>query len=247
MQGKIVAANWKMHGNNALAHTLAAAVVRHVHTAPPCTVVLCPPAVYLHVVAGEINSTPVSLGGQDCHGEAQGAFTGDIAAPMLKEAGCSYVIVGHSERRQFHYETSAQVRAKAAQALTHGLVPIVCVGESLAEREAGKAMDVVARQVSESVPGGADTEHFVLAYEPIWAIGTGRTAGADDIASMHRHIVEQARGARVLYGGSVKPGNAGEIMRLSHVAGVLVGGASLVAEDFCRIIDSCHPERWETV
>jgi triosephosphate isomerase len=194
-------------------------------------VVICPPAIYLRDIAALLKGTPLKLGGQDCHPEPQGAFTGDISAGMLKEAGCEYVLAGHSERRQYHGETDALVAAKTARALAEGLTPIVCVGESLAERDAGQAEQVVAAQVRAAL--GAP----VFAYEPVWAIGSGRTPTAGDIAAMHRAILVVAgEGARVLYGGSVKPANAQEILSIPGVSGVLVGGASLNAQDFRAII-----------
>ena len=178
----------------------------------------------------------ISVGGQDCSAETAGAYTGDISAPMLADAGASYVILGHSERRQGHGETDAMVAAKATAAHAAGLVAIICVGETEAEREAGKQLDVVAAQVKGSLPPGAKPENTVIAYEPIWAIGTGKTATAEDVRAMHAHLRALAgEGMRLLYGGSVKPANAGEILHTDNVDGVLVGGASLVAADFVAI------------
>ncbi len=188
----------------------------------------------------------VGLGGQDCHADASGAHTGDISAEMLADAGGSYVIVGHSERRADHGESDALVREKARAALRAGLVPIICVGETREEREAGWALEVVGAQIAGSVPAEAPTERLVLAYEPVWAIGTGLTPTSADVGDMHvfaRARLDALLGAgngarvRILYGGSVKPGNAAELMRVSDVDGALVGGASLTAKDFMAIAD----------
>jgi triosephosphate isomerase len=182
----------------------------------------------------------VGLGGQDCHPEPKGAFTGDISAEMLKDAGCSYAIVGHSERRHTCGETDANVRAKTVAAWRAGLVAIVCVGETRAEREAGRATVVVAGQLAGSLPDGADAGNLIVAYEPVWAIGTGLTPTLADIAEIHTAI--RARiptGTRILYGGSVNPKNAGEILAHGEVDGALVGGASLKAEDFWTIAQAC--------
>jgi len=185
----------------------------------------------------------VSLGGQDCHAAEKGAYTGDVAAPMLKDAGAGYVIVGHSERRQYHGETDAAVKAKAEAALKAGLTAIVCVGETRAEREAGKAIAVVSAQVRGSLPPAGSPETVVVAYEPVWAIGTGLTPTPADVADMHgairvllRQVYGEAGGKmRILYGGSVKPTNARELLSLANVDGALVGGASLKATDFMAI------------
>lgn len=237
---KIIIGNWKMNGTPEMARSLAAAVAKRAASLGS-EVVICPPATLLHAVS----DAPIAKGGQDCSAEAAGAFTGDVSATMLKEAGCDYVIVGHSERRQHHGETDARVRAKAAQAVAAGLVPVICVGETLAEREAGREEQVVATQVAGSVPPGVGEGSFILAYEPVWAIGTGKTPTNEDIRAMHAHILTvSARETglaqsqiSVLYGGSVKSGNAKEILAINGVAGVLVGGASLVAEEFCKIIE----------
>jgi triosephosphate isomerase len=182
------------------------------------------------------------VGGQDCHAAPSGAHTGDIAAPMLADLGCRYVIVGHSERRTNHGETSAQVRAKAEAALAAGLSAIVCIGETLAERDAGRTLDVIKTQLAGSLPKGATAANVVVAYEPVWAIGTGRNATATQVAEVHtliRHELKSRVGdpdaVRILYGGSVKPGNAGELLAVRNVDGALVGGASLKAEDFMGI------------
>jgi triosephosphate isomerase len=197
---------------------------------------VCPPFTLLGPVGEALAGSGVALGGQDCHAQPSGAFTGCISAEMLKDAGCSHVIVGHSERRQTCGETDADVRAKTLAAWRAGLVAIVCVGETRQEREAGRALDIVAAQLAGSLPDGADAARLIVAYEPVWAIGTGLTPTADDIAAMHEAI--RARippGTRILYGGSVNPTNAAGILALDAVGGALVGGASLKADDFRAI------------
>jgi triosephosphate isomerase len=204
---------------------------------------VCPPATLLAQAAWALKGGKVSLGAQDCHAKDSGAFTGDIAAPMIKDAGAQYVIVGHSERRQYHGETDAVVKAKAEAALKSGLTAIVCVGETRAEREAGKAIEVVSTQVRGSLPPGGAPETVVVAYEPVWAIGTGLTPTPADVAEVHaaiRKLLGEVYGAagaklRILYGGSVKPSNAKELLGLANVDGALVGGASLKAVDFMAI------------
>jgi triosephosphate isomerase len=189
----------------------------------------------------------VAIGGQDCHAEPSGAFTGDISAEMLKDAGASAVIVGHSERRIYHKETDAEVRAKALAAWRAGLVAIVCVGETQAEREAGRTIAVVGDQLAGSLPDGANAAKLVVAYEPVWAIGTGLTPTPDDVAEVHSFIRQrlvarfaaEGQATRILYGGSVKPSNAGELLRVANVNGALVGGASLKAVDFLGIARAC--------
>jgi triosephosphate isomerase len=204
---------------------------------------VCPPATLLAQAAAALKGGKVSLGAQDCHAKDSGAFTGDIAAPMIKDAGASYVIVGHSERRQYHGETDAAVKAKAEAALKTGLTAIVCVGETRAEREAGKAIEVVSTQVRGSLPAGGAPETVVVAYEPVWAIGTGLTPTPANVAEVHaaiRKLLGEVYGPvgaklRILYGGSVKPSNAKELLGLANVDGALVGGASLKAVDFLAI------------
>jgi triosephosphate isomerase len=242
MRRKLVVGNWKMNGLAAdLAEIDALAAA---HPAPGCEVVICPPAT---LIAGMKARAGVGLaiGGQDCHAEAAGAHTGDISAAMLVDAGASHVILGHSERRADHGESNETVRAKVAAALSAGLAAIVCVGETEAERDAGAALDVVARQLAGSVTEADDLAALILAYEPVWAIGTGRTPGLDQIAEMHGHLRAQltarfgAHGAarvRLLYGGSVKPDNAAAIFGVADVDGALVGGASLKAAEFSDII-----------
>jgi triosephosphate isomerase len=186
---------------------------------------ICPPFTLLAAFAAAAKGSRVAIGGQDCHAQASGAFTGDIAAEMLADAGARAVIVGHSERRSYHKETDAEVRAKAAAAWRAGLIAVVCVGETQGEREAGKALEVVGSQLAGSVPDGATAANTVIAYEPVWAIGTGLTPTP----------AAAGEGIRVLYGGSVKPGNAKELMAVSNVDGALIGGASLKAADFLAI------------
>ena len=206
-------------------------------------VVLCPPATLLALVAEALTGSAIALGGQDCHGEISGAHTGDISARMLADLSCRYVIVGHSERRANHHEDNAVVRAKAAAAHAAGLAAIICLGETLGERDGGKTVDVVRRQLVESLPSAARAANTVIAYEPVWAIGTGRNAAPDQIGEVHALIRREldgraadAEGVRILYGGSVKPMSAPEVMDVPDVDGVLVGGASLKAEDFFWIV-----------
>jgi len=208
-----------------------------------CEVLVCPPFTLLAQAALNVKGA-FALGGQDCHAQSHGAYTGDISAEMLKDAGASYVILGHSERRQYHGETNAVVAAKVKAAWRAGLKAIICVGETEYERLAGRAHDVCSAQLDESVPDQATAANTAIAYEPVWAIGTGRTPTPQDIIAMHAHIRgclvgrlgERARDVRILYGGSVKPDNADEILNLSEVNGALVGGASLKSDEFHRII-----------
>ena len=233
----LIAGNWKMNGLQADAAALAAALRDGV---PGCDLMVCPPVTVLAQVAGLLAGGPVSVGGQDCHSAPGGAHTGDVSAAMLRDAGAAWVILGHSERRQGHGETDAVVRRKAVAAAEAGLVPIVCVGETEAQREAGQARTVVGAQLAGSLPPGFAG---VVAYEPIWAIGTGRVPTAGDVSAMHAHIRKQlvadlgdaGAGLRILYGGSVKPDNAAGLLALPEVGGALVGGASLVAADFLGI------------
>ncbi len=235
----MIAGNWKMNGLRPDAERLAASV-RDGAGGVACELMLCPPFTVLALVAGVLRGSGVMVGAQDCHAAAAGAFTGDISAAMLADAGCQAVILGHSERRQGHHETSLAVRAKAEAAARAGLQAILCVGETKEERDAGAAAAVVCAQVAESVPDGFGG---VLAYEPIWAIGTGVTATEEDVGAMHAAIRaalvgrlgETGRGVRILYGGSVKPENAAGLLRVDEVGGALVGGASLVARDFLAI------------
>ena len=243
----LIAGNWKMNGlSPALSEIDKLAALLAGGPKPACEVAICPPATLLAAMSARLAQTSIATGGQDCHTAAGGAHTGDISAPMLADAGAKYVIVGHSERRADHDESDALVSAKALAALGAGLVPIICVGETRAEREAGQAEAVVARQLAGSIPDVADKEQFVIAYEPVWAIGTGLTPSNADIADMHgairRRLEERfgERGAavRILYGGSLKPGNAREILAVPEVNGGLVGGASLLSSDLYAIISA---------
>jgi len=241
----LIAGNWKMNGLGtelAEIHTLRGALGAQ---PPRADVLICPPASLITRAVAEAGGI-VPIGAQDCHSEVSGAFTGDISAEMLKDAGATDVIVGHSERRQYHGETDATVASKARAAWRAGLTAIICVGETESERMGGQALDVVARQIAGSVPDGAAASNSAIAYEPVWAIGTGKTPTSDEIAEMHGHIRkllkdrfgESAREMRILYGGSVKPSNAVEILKLANVNGALVGGASLKAADFLAIIEA---------
>ena len=232
----LIAGNWKMNGLSGSVREIEALIEKFSGSVPEDRdVLICPPATLVADLAASFSDEGIEFGGQDCHAASSGAHTGDISAEMLADAGAAYVIVGHSERRADHGETDADVRAKAEAALHAGLSPIICVGETREEREAGRALDVVAAQLAGSIP---DTHSaYVIAYEPVWAIGTGLTPTVEDIAEMHAAIRKKTRDdVRILYGGSVKPGNAGEILAIHHVNGALVGGASLKAEDFHAII-----------
>ncbi len=239
----LVAGNWKMNGLRAGAAELAKIVRGARELAAKVDIMVCPPATLIAEFAEAAAGGPVRIGGQDCHAESGGAFTGDLAAEMLKDAGASAVIVGHSERRSYHKETDADVRAKALAARRAGLIAIVCVGETRAEREAGRAPAVVEGQLAGSLPDGASADDLVVAYEPVWAIGSGLTPTPADVAEMHglirRHLAARfgaaGEGMRILYGGSVKPSNAKELMHVAEVDGALVGGASLKAEEFLAI------------
>lgn len=231
----LIAGNWKMHGTLREAAKLAEGV-RAGTEGLGAEILVCPPFPYIHVIAAAMLGQPVAVGAQDCHLVVKGAHTGDVAAPMLRDCGATYVILGHSERRADHGETDAVVKAKAVTAIAHGLTPIVCVGETLTQREAGEAEAVVRAQIAGSLPDGFAAAGGVVAYEPVWAIGTGKTPTEDDIAAIHAALREAVGPAtRLLYGGSVKPGNAVAILGLPNVDGALVGGASLVAEDFAAI------------
>jgi triosephosphate isomerase (TIM) len=239
----LVAGNWKMNGLSASVAELDRMIAGAAPLAGKADLMVCPPATLIAAFAKAAQGTPVAIGGQDCHAAASGAHTGDIAAEMLADAGASAVIVGHSERRTDHHETDAQVRAKAEAAWRAGLTAIVCVGEQRAHREAGETLTIVGGQLEGSLPDGATGANLVVAYEPVWAIGTGLTPTPDDVAEVHTFIRQRlndrfgAAGAqvRILYGGSVKPSNAKELLTIPDVNGALVGGASLKAEDFLGI------------
>ncbi len=238
----LVAGNWKMNGLRADGLALAQDIVaRAAGGLSACDLLVCPPATLLAPVGEAIAGSSVALGGQNCHAAERGAYTGDVSAEMLKDAGCSYVIVGHSERRQNCGESDADARAKVAAAWRAGLVAILCIGETRAEREAGRAVAVVSGQLAGSMPEGATADRLVVAYEPVWAIGTGLTPTLDDIAEIHRAIrAGIPDGTRTLYGGSVNPANAADILALADVDGALVGGASLKAQDFWAIAQACR-------
>jgi triosephosphate isomerase len=235
----LIAGNWKMNGTSASLAQIEK-IASAVKASPPAAdILICPPATLIERAA-RTAAGRIAIGGQDCHAEISGAFTGDISAEMLKDAGASAVIVGHSERRQYHHETDAMVAAKAKAAWRAGLLAIVCIGESEEQRAANKALHICSSQIMGSVPEGATGANTAVAYEPIWAIGTGKTASSADIAQMHGHIRkdlvakfgEAGRAIRILYGGSMKPSNAAEILAIADVAGGLIGGASLKSEDF---------------
>jgi triosephosphate isomerase len=236
----LVAGNWKMNGLRSSAAEFTR-IVEGARKLPAVDLMICPPATLLALFAAAAKGSPVRIGAQDCHAEPSGPFTGDLSAEMLKDAGASAVIVGHSERRSYHKETDADVRAKALAARRAGLCAIVCVGETRAEREDGGALAVVGTQLDGSVPDGATVENLVVAYEPVWAIGSGLTPTSSDVAEMHAFIRQRLGsrlgelGIRILYGGSVKPANAKELMHVANVDGALVGGASLKADEFLAI------------
>lgn len=229
---QLIAGNWKMNGLAADTSAICGPL-RAGTDGLACDLLVCPPFTRIVTAANILVGSAVAVGGQDCHVAAKGAHTGDISAAMLRDAGATWVILGHSERRADHGETSAQVRAKTIAAIEAGLTPIVCVGETEAQRMAGEALAVVGTQLAESLPAGFAG---VVAYEPVWAIGTGKTATEDDVRDMHAHIRSCiGAGPRILYGGSVKPSNAASLLALPEVGGALVGGASLIAEDFLAI------------
>jgi triosephosphate isomerase len=236
---QLIAGNWKMNGSLAELETLK----KELGT-PAADVLVCPPATMVAQAATIAKGSPIAIGGQDCHAEPSGAFTGDVSAEMLRDAGATAVIAGHSERRQYHHETDAMVGAKAQAAWRAGLLAIVCIGETEVQRNSGDAKTHCARQLAESIPNAATPENTVVAYEPIWAIGTGKTATTADIAEIHAHVRaclvkafgDAGHGFRILYGGSVKASNAAEILAVANVGGALVGGASLKAADFLPIV-----------
>jgi len=242
---KLVVGNWKMHGTRAsnaeLIQGLLAADLAV--TAPRADVAVCPPFVYIGDVAAALQGSAVGVGSQDISVQAQGAFTGEVSGPMLRDLGATYAIVGHSERRSYHGEGDQLVADKAKAALAHGLVPIVCVGETLAEREAGQTEAVVSRQLQAVIDTlGESLSRIVVAYEPVWAIGTGKTASPEQAQAVHASLRAQLRSARaeaasvpLLYGGSVKPDNAAELFSQPDIDGGLIGGASLKAADFAAI------------
>ena len=243
MMRKLAAGNWKMNGTRAALAELEKIAAAHPEAA--VDILVCPPFQLLAQAADIAAGSPVAIGAQDCHNETSGAHTGDISAAMLVDAGATAVIVGHSERREDHNETSALVREKARTAIEAGLTAIICLGESEAQRDAANTLDIIAGQLATSVPDITTGANTVIAYEPVWAIGTGKTPTTEQIDEVHDFIrarlvrrfgETEGRAVRLLYGGSVKPGNAAEIFATDNVDGALVGGASLKAEDFSPII-----------
>lgn len=239
---KLAAGNWKMNG---LQSDLAEIDLLSKRSSSGCDVLICPPAVLLTPMVARAKDGPIKVGGQDCHSADSGAHTGDVSAVSLADAGAVAVIVGHSERRSDHGETDAIVAAKAAAAHRAGLTAIICLGETEAQRDAGETLDVIAAQLAGSLPEGATAQNTVIAYEPVWAIGTGRTPNNDQIAEVHARLradlvakLSDGSAVSLLYGGSVKPENAAEIFAVPNVDGALVGGASLKAADFGPIIDA---------
>lgn len=247
----LVAGNWKMNGlTSQLAEAKAVKEALDAGQVPETVdVLICPPATLIAELARLANGSRLGVGGQDCHWQASGAHTGDISAEMLRDAGATAVIVGHSERRADHGETDAIVKSKAEAAHRAGLTAIVCIGETLGQRQAGLTLEIVGRQLARSVPEQATAENTIVAYEPVWAIGTGLTPTAAEVGDVHAAIraalVErfpsQGRHMRILYGGSVKPANAAELMAVPNVNGALVGGASLKASDLLGIVAGCKP------
>jgi len=244
MRRKLAAGNWKMNGTAASLSEVTALL--EAHPAPQVDLLLCPPATLLAQMSDAAQGTALATGGQDCHANASGAHTGDISAAMLKDAGAAYVILGHSERRADCGETDAIVKAKSEAAWGQDLIAVICIGETLAEREAGQTLDVVTSQLAGSVPDGATAQNTVIAYEPVWAIGTGKVPTLEQIGEVHAHMRAllakrfgaEGDGMRLLYGGSVKASNATEIFAVPDVDGALVGGASLKAADFGPIISA---------
>lgn len=243
----LIAGNWKMNGTKDML-TVVKQVVEGLSTrSNGADCLLCPPATLLHRASEAAGGSALHTGGQDCHYELSGAHTGDVSADMIADAGGKYVIVGHSERRTDHHETNEIVARKTIAAGDAGLVPIVCVGETLEERESGKTLEVIGGQIANSVPSALRDSGFAIAYEPVWAIGTGKVATTEQVDEVHNAIRGQlvdcfgdtGAGVRILYGGSMKPGNAPELLALTNVNGGLIGGASLKAPDFLAIYDAC--------
>ena len=240
---RFIAGNWKMNGLKKSNAELFKILEDSIHLPRDVDLVICPPATLITTFAGLLRGSRIKLGAQDCHAEPHGAFTGEIAAEMLADAGASHVIVGHSERRAIFGETDNDVRAKTLGAWRAGLVAIVCIGESRAQRDERETLQVVGSQLNESIPNGARAENLIIAYEPVWSIGTGLTPSSEDIAEVHtflrRRLGERygtaGQGIRLIYGGSVRPANAKELLSAENVDGALVGGASLRAEEFLAI------------
>jgi len=251
MRRPIVAGNWKMHGSRAETARLIEELLAQAPAEPGAACVVCPPFVYLHEAGRLLRDSVVSLGAQDVCADAHGAFTGEVSAAMLKDVGCEYVIVGHSERRLLYRESDQLIARKFGAAHGRGLVPILCVGEQLADREAGRTREVIARQLDVVLElcGAGALEQGVIAYEPVWAIGTGRNATPEQAQDVHAFIRARigardariAAATRILYGGSVKAGNAAELFAMPDVDGGLIGGASLKADEFLTILAAARP------
>ncbi len=244
----LIAGNWKMNGLRAALAEIDTLQEKITATPPLCDIVICPPATLLNEMAARFSKSAMAFGGQDCHSADTGAHTGDISASMLADAGAQYVIIGHSERRTDHGERNADIAAKASAAHKAGLKTIICIGETLAQREEGITLDITAAQLAGSLGESCTADNIIIAYEPVWAIGTGLTPSRTQIATVHAAIREKLieffgdAGANIhsLYGGSVKPNNAAEILNIPHVTGALVGGASLKAQDLYGIISACE-------
>jgi triosephosphate isomerase (TIM) len=231
-RGRLVAGNWKMHGSRASVQALLDSLLQEIPKDGKAGCAVCAPFPYLALVAERLRGSPIAWGAQNASEHAQGAYTGEVSAAMLAEFGCRYVLVGHSERRQLYGETDAQAAGKFAAVKKAGMTPILCVGETLGERDAGQTEAVVARQL-----GAVDFKDAVLAYEPVWAIGTGRNATPEQAQAVHAFLRKRVPAATlILYGGSVKPQNAAAIFAMPDVDGGLIGGASLVAKDFLDIV-----------
>lgn len=246
----LIAGNWKMNCLAADGAALAATISdRYRQVAnPKCEILIAPPFTLLSHIKNVLQNSGILLSAQDCHFDEYGAHTGDVSPTMLKDVGCKFVILGHSERRTDHNETDELVKKKAEQAIKQGLKIIICIGETEAERDAGRTLEVVGTQLSGSLPASATSANTVIAYEPVWAIGTGKSATTDDVAAVHREIrakladirdKDTAAGMRILYGGSVKASNAAELLALDDVDGALIGGASLKADEFWTIAANC--------
>jgi triosephosphate isomerase len=250
MRQPLVAGNWKMNGSRDSVAELLDGIEAGVGAVTTAEVAVCPPAVFVPEAQARLSGSPVAWGGQDLSAHDAGAYTGEVSGPMLRDFGCKYVIIGHSERRSYHHESDALVAEKFAAARKHGLVPIFCIGETLEEREGGITEEVVARQVDAVIAhcGVAMLGEGVVAYEPVWAIGTGKTATPEQAQEVHAfirgrvasHSAAVAEGLRILYGGSMKPDNAAELLAKPDIDGGLIGGASLKAADFLAICTAAN-------
>ena len=245
---KLIAGNWKMNLHKEDAVQLASSITQKLSEADgitdKCDILICPPTIHISSVLDICKNTAVNVGGQDCSIHNEGAYTGQTSPSMLKDYGCTYTILGHSERREYQNETDSDVNKKAESAHKNGLIAIICVGESEAERNADAQEQIVERQLTHSIPTGANAENTVIAYEPVWAIGTGKTASPADVEAMHAHIrnilkqtLKDGSDVRILYGGSMKPENAADLLSTPNVDGGLIGGASLKADQFIEIAE----------